>query len=223
MIYGSNTIVMKKRTLFAPLAILSAGLLLVAGCAKNALNHLTTEESRIYITNRDSTAAFNAYKTYSIVDSVAVIQNNQQYTKELTPGDAQLLQNIKDQMAARGYMLVDSKSDPDLGINVSLISNAYLNVVQYPYDWWNTPGYWDPGYWGYGGYSYYFPPAFGYYQTREDIMTIDIIDLKNAGQEEQLTGIWNATLRGEQVLNPDNYASEVKAVFDQSPYLKTNS
>lgn len=215
---------MRKRTCFAALTALSAGLLLMAGCAKDALNHLSAEESRIYITNRDSTADFTSYKTYSIVDSVAVIQNDQQYAKELTPGDQQLLQLIKTQMSARGYQLVDGKDDPDLGINVSLISNSYLNVVQYPYDWWNTPGYWDGGYWGYGGYSYYFPPTFGYYQSREDIMTVDVIDLKNATKDGKLTGIWNATLRGQQVLDPANYPSEIKAIFDQSPYLKaTNS
>jgi len=214
---------MRKRTCFAALTVLSLGLLLLAGCAKDALNHLTAEESRVYITNRDSTADFSSYKTYSIVDSVAVIQNNQQYDHELTAGDVQLLQDIKTQMAARGYVLVNSNDNPDLGINVSLISNSYVNVVQYPLDWWDMPGYWGGGYWGYPGYDYYFPPTFGYYQTREDIMTIDLIDLKNATKEGQLAGIWNATLRGEQVLNPDNYPSEVKAVFDQSPYLKTNS
>jgi hypothetical protein len=63
---------------------------------------------------------------------------------------------------------------------------------------------------------------FGYYQTREDILTIDIIDLKDAQKDQQLTGVWNATLKGEGVLNSDNYPSEVKAVFDQSPYLKGN-
>lgn len=211
---------MRKRTCFAALAALSAGLLLMAGCAKDALNHLSAEESRIYITNRDSTADFTAYKTYSIVDSVAVIQNDQQFDKELTPADQQLLQLIKNQMSARGYQLVDGKDNPDLGINVSLISNSYLNVVQYPYDWWDTPGYWNGGYWGYGGYDYYFPPTFGYYQSREDIMTVDVIDLKNATKDGQLNGIWNATLRGEQVLDPSNYPTEIKAIFDQSPYLK---
>lgn len=214
---------MRKRTCFAALTALSAGLLLMTGCAKNALNHLTAEESRIYITSRDSTADFTAYKTYSIVDSVAVIQNDQQYDKELTAGDQQLLQLIKTQMTARGYQLVDAKDEPDLGINVTFISNSYVNVVQYPYDWWDMPGYWDGGYWGYGGYGYYFPPSFGYYQTREDLMTIDLIDLKHATQDQQLKGIWNATLRGEQVLDPASYPTEIQAIFDQSPYLKASN
>jgi hypothetical protein len=198
----------------------SLGALLVCGsCGKDALNNLSAEESRIYITNRDSTADFSSYRTFSIVDSVAVIQNNQRQFQR-TSADAALLQLITEQMQDRGYTKVSRSDDPDLGINVTRVSNAYLNIVQYPYDWWNSPAYWDPVYWGYPGYSYYFPPMFGYYQTREDILTIDMIDLKDAQKDQQLTGVWNATLKGQGVLNSDNYPSEIKAVFDQSPYLK---
>lgn len=212
---------MKKKS-FLFLGIVAAASALMVGCGKNALNNLTPEESRIYITNRDSSANFPAFKTFSIVDSVAVLSNQQQ-GQELTTDDAALLQLIKTQMENRGYVLVDKGQQPDLGINVTRISNSYLNVVQYPYDWWTYPGYWDPTYWGYGGYGYYFPPAYGYYQTREDVLTIDMIDLKNAAKDQKLQGIWNATLRGEQVLSGANYPEEIKAVFDQSPYLKSGS
>jgi hypothetical protein len=212
---------MKKLSFITILGLLPAIMLLMSGCGKNALNNLTEEESRIYITNRDSTADFSSFKTFSIVDSVAVIENDQGPHRELTSGDAQLLQLVQDQMKARGYVLVSKDQQPDLGINVTRVSNNYLNVVQYPYDWWNFPGYWDPGYWGYGGYDYYFPPMFGYYQTQEDILTIDLIDLKNAQKDQQLEGIWNATLKGEGVLNSANYPGEIKAVFDQSPYLQS--
>lgn len=209
-----------KKNLFLIIGLLGGLSALLSSCAKNALHNLTAEESRIYITNRDSTANFGAFKTFSIVDSVAVISNNQQ-KHELTADDANLLALIKAQMKGRGYVLVNKDAQPDLGINVSRISNSYLNVVQYPYDWWTYPGYWDPTYWGYGGYDYYFPPTYGYYQTREDILTIDMIDLKNAKEDQKLQGVWNATLKGEQVLNGSNYPQEIKAVFDQSPYLKS--
>lgn len=202
------------------IGLLTALAACMSSCGKNALNNLTPEESRIYITNRDSTANFSSFKTFSIVDSVAVIDNQQQQ-RELSADDANLLQLIKTAMKNRGYVLVNKDEHPDLGINVTRISNNYLNVVQYPYDWWDSPGYWDPTYWGYGGYDYYFPPVYGYYQTREDILTIDMIDLKNAKTDQKLNGIWNATLKGEQVLNGNNYPDEIKAVFDQSPYLQS--
>jgi hypothetical protein len=47
------------------------------GCTKDPLNHLTTDESRIYITDHDSSVKFTNYKTYSISDSVAVIENGE--------------------------------------------------------------------------------------------------------------------------------------------------
>ncbi len=216
---------MKKLTLFIT-GCLFTGLML-SGCAKDPLNHMTQEESRIYITNKDSTADFASFHTFSIVDSVAVI-NNSGEGKELTEGDAHLLQLIKEQMKSRGYILVDTNEDPDLGINVTRISHTYLNVVSNPYDYWGYPGYWNSGFWGYPGYDYYFPPAFGYYpqpflyyNTQSDVMVIDLIDLKNATKDNQLEGIWNASLKGEGVLNPQNYQSEIQAIFDQSPYLKS--
>jgi hypothetical protein len=200
--------------------LLPATVLMATSCRKNALSNLTQEESRIYVTNRDSTADFSAFRTFSIVDSVAVIENDQPH-HELTADDAHLLDLVKQQMEARGYVLVSKDEQPDLGINVTRVSNDYLNVVQYPYYWWNSPGYWDPTYWGYGGYDYYFPQVFGYYQTREDLLTIDLIDLIHAKSDDKLVGIWNATLKGEGVLNAGNYPSEIKAVFDQSPYLRS--
>ena len=43
------------------------------GCTKQPVDNLSTDESRIYITDHDSTVNFSNYKTYSISDSVAVI------------------------------------------------------------------------------------------------------------------------------------------------------
>lgn len=216
-----------KRLLIVMTGCLFGGLLL-SGCSKDPLNHMTQEESRIYITQKDSTAQFDSYQTFNIVDSVAVITNEGE-GKELTEGDAKLLQLVTEQLQARGYVLVGSDQDPDIGINVTRISHTYLNVVPYPRNYWGYPGYWNTGFWGYPGYNYYFPPSFGYYppmfrfyNTRSDVMVIDMIDLKNADKDQKLEGIWNASLKGEGVLNPGNYDSEIQAVFDQSPYLKTS-
>src|SRR5437868_14710355 len=56
----------------------------VSSCSKDPLNNMTEEESRIYITNHDSTVNFSSYKTYSIVDSVALVDNNRLAGKEAT-------------------------------------------------------------------------------------------------------------------------------------------
>ena len=57
---------MKKMIGWAMLAF--AGLATWSSCSKDPLKNLSEEESRIYITNRDSTADFALYKTYSIAD-----------------------------------------------------------------------------------------------------------------------------------------------------------
>ncbi|GAA4307674.1 DUF4136 domain-containing protein [Compostibacter hankyongensis] len=215
---------MKKPISGLLLGALPVLLLALNSCRKDPLKDMTREESRVYTTNYDSTADFSDFKTFSIVDSVAVISNGDEPQRELSDADAHLLKQIRTQLEQRGYTYVKKDQEPDLGINVTLISNEYLNVVPNPYPWWSFPGYWDPFYWGYGGYSYYFPPAFSLLQSQEDLMTIDMIDLKDAqkGSDKELDAVWNAVLRGEDVLNSDNYESEVKAVFDQSPYLEAS-
>jgi hypothetical protein len=47
------------------------------GCSKEPLKNLTPEESRIYITDHDSSVSFSDYKTFSISDSIAVIDNGE--------------------------------------------------------------------------------------------------------------------------------------------------
>src|SRR5690242_4272395 len=113
---------MKKMRSLLVMAGIPALLLVMNSCRKEPLNHLTQEESRVYTTNRDSSADFSSFHTFSIVDSVAVITNGGPHV-ELTEADAHLLQEIKDQMTARGYVYVSKDQQPDLGINVTRISN----------------------------------------------------------------------------------------------------
>ncbi|MCK7553547.1 hypothetical protein MKQ70_00400 [Chitinophaga sedimenti] len=65
---------MKRVIMFMSVAALATALL--ASCRKEPLDNLTEEESRIYVTNHDSTINFSTYATFSIVDSVAVISNS---------------------------------------------------------------------------------------------------------------------------------------------------
>src|SRR5438105_518064 len=141
-----------KRKFLLWSAALSSLTVLFSSCSKEPLKNLTEEESRIYITNYDSTANFKNFKTYSIVDSVALIDNNTLKGKALTDYDAQVISALKSGMQERGFILVDKNSQPDLGINVSRITNTYTGVISYP-DYWSYYGsYYDPYYWGYPGY-----------------------------------------------------------------------
>lgn len=193
----------------------------VSSCTKDPLKNMTEDESRIYITNHDSTANFSSYKTYSIVDSVSLIGNGQFAGREATTWDRQVIDAVQSAMNARGFVKVDRSQNPDLGINVSRVYSTTTNVVDLSGYYGGYGGYYDPYYWGYGGYDYYFP-SYGYYQSTEAALSIDILDLKNASNNQTIKGVWNGLVRGEGIFRSSNVQSQIQALFDQSPYLKAN-
>lgn len=201
--------------------IAATGLALLSGCAKEPLDNLTEEESRIYVTSRDSTANFGSYKTYSISDSVYVIDNNTLTARETTSWDQQLLAAVRSAMEARGYVRVSPGQNPDLGINVSRLYNTSTNVVRFDDYWDGYGGYYDPYYWGYSGYGYYFPPTYGIYESTEAALSIDILDLENAASNNAIRGIWNGLVRGSGIFTNAAVQGQVKALFDQSPYIQS--
>jgi hypothetical protein len=149
-------------------------------CSKDPLHNLTAEESRIYVTNYDSTANFSSFKTYSISDSV-VVNNNGQISRQSNSTDQAFISAVKSEMQARGYTLVSKTSNPDIGINVNRIYNTSTGVIAYR-DYYDSyyGSYYDPYYWGYPGYGYYTPYSYATYSVREGALSIDMLDLKNA-------------------------------------------
>lgn len=202
--------------------LLVAMIITVGSCTKDPLKNMSEDESRIYITNRDSTINFSNYKTYSIADSVLVIDNGNVVGRQANAWDAQMISALKSAMAARGYVQVDRSQNPDLGINASRVFNTSTNVVDLSNYWSSYGNYYDPYYWGYGGYDYYYPPVYGYYQSTEAAFSIDLLDLKNASSAQTIKVIWNGLIRGEGIFNTNNVQSQVQVLFDQSPYLKAN-
>lgn len=191
------------------------------GCTKEPLNNLTQEESRIYITNSDTTINFAGYKTYSISDSVVVLDNGRAY-RDLTSLDQAYIDAVNKYMQQRGYTRVNKESNPDIGIDVNRIYNTSTGYISYNDYWDYYGGYWDPYYWGFGGYDYYIPSTYGIYQVTEGAMSVDMLDLKNAATKNSINIIWNGLIRGEGIFNTSNADSNVKALFDQSTYLKSN-
>lgn len=205
---------------FTPFCCLTI-VLLAGSCTKEPLNNLSEDEGRIYITKHDESASFGAFQTFSIADSVAVIEDNQFAGLALTSVDAAYIQAVKDQMQQRGYSLVARDADPDLAININRIFNSYTGVFSYG-DYFNYyNGFWDPYYWGYPGYDFYFPGYYGFYEITEGALSIDIFDLMNAGNNN-IKGIWNGLIRGSGTFRADKAANGVKILFDQSTYIQSN-
>jgi hypothetical protein len=189
------------------------------GCSKDPVANLTEEESRIYITDHDSTVNFSAYKTFSISDSVAVI-NDGRASKEITATDQSFINAVKAEMQAKGYTMVNKGAQPDLGINVSRIYNTSTGIISYSNYYDAYGGFYDPYYWGYGGYGYYSPYSYATYSIREGALSIDMLDLKDASSANRINVIWTGLIRGGDIFNSATAANQVKMLFDQSPYLK---
>ena len=91
---------------YAIVPVVLAAVLVLASCRKDEVSKLSSEESRIYITNHDSTANFSSFKTFSISDSVAIISNNHLREKTHDAYDSTLIAAISTAMQQRGYTLV---------------------------------------------------------------------------------------------------------------------
>lgn len=189
-------------------------------CSKDPLANLTDEESRIYITNHDSTVNFSAFKTFAISDSVAVI-NDGKASKEATATDAAFINAVKSEMQSAGYALVSRNSNPDLAVNVNRIYNTSTGIISYNNYYDRYGGYWDPFYYGYGGYGYYSPYSYATYSIREGAISVDLLNLKNAAAANRINVIWTGLIRGTGIFNSANAAQQIKMLFNQSSYLKS--
>lgn len=202
--------------------LMTAGILALTSCKKDAIKNLSGDEGQIYISNHSDSVNFSSFRTFSIADSVAVISNNQLQGRVLTDVDAAYINAVKDQMTQHGYTLVSRTQNPDLAITVSRIYNTSTGVFDYGSYWDPYYGsYWDPYYWGYGGYGYYFP-SYGTYSITEGAMSIDIFDLKDAKESNKINAVWNGLVRGSGVFSVSTGANGVKALFDQSSYFKAS-
>jgi hypothetical protein len=196
---------MKLRNLF--IGLMLSGISFIS-CTNDPLADLSIEDSQVFITNKDDTVNFKAYKTYSIADSVSVIQNNVRKSA-LTSLDRAMLVQLAENLERLGYQYVPADSLPDVGVSLSRVQNTSVSVVSQPY------------YWGYGGYGYGYPSYYSYYQTSETYWSMAMLDLKNADHvDKKIKVVWNAQIRGGWIGNEQFVKKIVRAVFDQSPYLQ---
>jgi hypothetical protein len=208
-----------KRKILLQLTPVAALLVLLSSCYKDPLKNLTEDESRIYITNYDTTASFSSYRTFSIADSVASISNRGVLAKSMSSADSQYVNAVANALTQRRFIRVGRNQQPDLGVTVSRINSSYTQIVNYG-DYGYYGSYWDPYYWGYPGYGYYFPTYYGVYNVNEEAIAIDIVDLKNAGTSHQLKDVWSALIRGSGIDNLPTIQSQVDQLFNQSPYFR---
>lgn len=209
--------------LFQTLLVCTGVVMSIASCTKDPTDNLTAEESRLYITQKDSTANFTSYSTFFIPDSVSVVKGNQA-VKELNNIDTAYINATARYMTAAGYTQTTDSSKADLGVNVNRIYNVYTGYYSYGGYWGGYGGYWDPGYyWGLGGYGYGYPGFVGTYYITDVSISINILDLKNAKTNKTINLLWLGSINGSGVANNNNPSiadSQVGKLFAQSTYLK---
>ena len=198
----------------------AVGSFCLLSCRKNVTDNLDDDEMPLYITKQEPSVDFSGYSTFSLADSVAVINNDQLVQRVRTDYDAAFIDAISTQMQSRGFTRVSHSDSPDLGITISRIYNDYTGIVDYSNYWNSYDGYWGSDYWGYPGYDYYFPPMYGTYTVTDGGVAIDMIDLKNVTSNNQLRQVWSGLVRGSGTFNIDKVPSHAQALFDQSPYLE---
>lgn len=203
---------------------LPAAIVFMISCATYPALDSRLEEDLVDITKYDVGTDFTQFVTFSIVDSVLVIKGNDS-SKILDPKADALLNQIKENMQARGYTLVNRKTGhPDLGINVGVVKVTNISIY-YPGWYWDY-GYYNPYYWGYPSYNYwypYYPPEISSYTTGTII--IDLVDLKNApSHNNKLYVVWVAIIRGLMTgyHTTQEVLDNVDQCFEQTPQIRAS-
>ncbi|MDR6196822.1 DUF4136 domain-containing protein [Siphonobacter sp. SORGH_AS_0500] len=207
---------MKRISKSLLLLVCSVGLL--AACERDPVNDLDPKDSQVFITNH-ATTNFTGYKTFSIPDSVLVVENEKS-TKMVRTQDLIFIDRIITNLTNRGFTRVAHNAKPDLEVTPAQISYSQSGYVPT-----YNPWYYDP-YWGYGngygyGYGYGYAPYYSYYSYSENYWYIRIADVKNVSNN-QATVVWDAQIRGDGIYDTSSVGTVVDGVFAQSTYLKAN-
>ena len=200
-------------------------LLFVAGgaltaCRENAVNDLSPADSPVYITNYDRSVNFGQYKTFSLPDSV-IVESNDRYATAQNDISTRFVTNVANALTAKGFRRVAKGQPADLGVAIIRVNNQYTGVASNPYSYYSS--YWGGGYGGLGGYSPYYPSYYTY-QVTDQYWEIQMVDLKNAPTnatgQQQFNVIYDATVRGTDLTDPQSVDAATTAIFVQSPYLQ---
>ncbi|MBP8767895.1 MAG: DUF4136 domain-containing protein, partial [Parabacteroides sp.] len=96
----------------------------------------------------------------------------------------------------------------------------------YPYWWWNYPGYWSPGYWGPGWGNWYYPYPVVYSYSVGSLLT-ELVDLDAPAASKadaKLPVLWTAymsgLLSGSDKFDTQLAVRAIEQAFVQSPYVK---
>jgi uncharacterized protein DUF4136 len=195
-------------------------------------NNFTIEDLDIAISFYDDQADFTSYKTYSLPDSIILLDS----LSNRDPSDKfneAILARIKSNLEDLGY---EEEADPennapDVLVLVAKVVNDRYGAYQ-GWDWWYYWG-WYP-YWGpYPPYGPGWGPGYPWgggtivYSYTTGTILIDMLDVAASDEsQERIPTVWAGAING-LVEGPDaqinaRLNTSIDQLFDQSPYLKNN-
>lgn len=224
-------IVKKMKNLIYP-AIMGFMLFSLGSCYPGN-NDVEVKDLDVTLSFYDETTNFSDFNTYSLPDSVVVLDqlSNQNGTGKF---DSEILARVKTNLEGLGYVEeTDPENNvPDVLVLVSKVLNNNVEAYQY-YNWWDYYGwypYWGAYPYGYGsGWSPYYPWGGGtvVYSYKTGTVLIEMIDVAASNEAaKEIPTVWAGAINGlvegsDSEINA-RINTTIDQVFDQSPYLKTN-
>jgi hypothetical protein len=203
------------------LIIVAAISMAFASCSKYPPGTGRLTEDFVVYTKYNTSANFNEYKTFAIVDSISYISTRDS-GRVLNDNARAVLNRIVSNMESRGFTKVSHTEHPDLAIEVGAVKTTNVDVY-YPGWYW---GYYDYYYWGYPGSGYYYPYYPTYISTyNAGTLLIDMVDFKNPTADMKYPVQWMVCIRA--LLTSDHTISQVNTsidqAFTQTPAIRTSS
>jgi hypothetical protein len=115
---------MKREFLLGALALV----FIQYGCLKEP-DYEKLSSNLVVATIADSVADFSSYRTYFISDSVAVVNGTAVDTILKDENTQKMVDAVKQNMNARGYVFAPKADSPELGITLGIAKNTYVGVV----------------------------------------------------------------------------------------------
>lgn len=166
----------------------------------------------IIVTDYNPNFNFGAAKTFAMADSILYLPASKNETADRIY-DKHILSEIKANMTARGYVLVDTSQVYDLALVVTMIRVDNSGWVYYPYGWW---GYYGWGYWGVA-----VPYTFSIGTLHMSLLDKAHLDKPNRIIPMTWVGAINGLVSGLESTNEAKISNGIDQAFIQSPYIKS--
>jgi hypothetical protein len=192
------------------------------GCIKDP-DYDKLSSNLVVSTISDSSAEFSAFHTYYISDSVSIINGSTTDTILKNENTQKLVDAVKENMNARGYVFTPRAAKPDLGLMLGIAKNTYVGVIYS--GWWDGYyGWYDPWYWG--SYCCYYYPYPTYYSVTTGSVILTMADIKNAQTSQSLRVVWTGFAAGaigdNLSTNVQRGVDAINQAFVQSPLITRN-